>query len=48
MSSDKLKREQFFFYFSLLILIIVFGAFGVNGFVNFEDLPPISLIVIIH
>jgi hypothetical protein len=48
MSSDKLKREQFFFYFNLLILIIVFGAFGVNGFVNFEDLPPISLIVIIH
>lgn len=48
MSSEKLKREQFFFYYNLLILFIVVGTFSVNGFLNFEDLPPISLIVIIH
>lgn len=48
MAPEKLKRDQFFFYFNLLILVIVVGAFGVNGVVNYEDLPPISTIVIIH
>lgn len=48
MSTEKLKGAQFFFYFNLMLLILVVGAFGVNGIVNFENLPPISLLVIIH
>ncbi len=48
MSSNKIKGDQFFFYFNSFILIIVVGAFGANALVNFEDLPPVSAIVMSH
>jgi len=48
MSIQKLKGEPFYFYYSSIILTIVVAAFGVNALINFEDLPPISTIVIVH
>lgn len=48
MSTQKLKGEPFFFYYSSIILAIVVFAFGGNAFINLEDLPPISSVVIVH
>jgi hypothetical protein len=48
MPTRKLNGEPFFFYFSVVILILVIGGFGSNAMVNFEDLPPLLPIVYIH
>lgn len=48
MSIRKQKGEPFFFYYNLMILILVVAAFGTNAMINFEDLPPMIPLVIVH
>lgn len=40
--------EPFYLYLNFFILIFVAGAFGINGVINFEKLPPVDAIFVIH
>lgn len=48
MSKLRLGAQAFYFYFNCLMLVAVVGAFGINSIVNYEALPPISLIIVTH
>jgi hypothetical protein len=48
MKKQTSNGEPFFFYYSLIILIMVVGAFGINAWINTQALPPILPIVIVH
>jgi hypothetical protein len=41
-------KSAFYFYFNLIILVMVFGGFGLNALVHPDKLPPVSGIVYIH
>ena len=41
-------RPPFYFYFHLIVLILVFGGFGLNALANPDKLPPVSGIVYVH
>lgn len=46
--SRNLKQDKFFFKYSLLMLIIAIGGFGINAIVNYDKMPPKSVILIFH
>ena len=48
MSAQKPIGKSFFLYYNLILLILVVGAFGINGIINLEKLPTFSALVIIH
>ena len=45
---NKNTSEPFFFYYSLLMLLIAIGGFGINGIVNSDKMPPSSLLLFSH
>ncbi|RIW14470.1 hypothetical protein D0X99_12995 [Algoriphagus lacus] len=42
------SRPASYFYFHLIILVLVFGGFGLNALVHPDKLPPTSGIVYLH
>jgi len=46
--SENKKQGKFFFNYSLLMLILAIGGFGINAIVNNERMPPKSGILISH
>ena len=46
--SENKKQGKFFFNYSLLMLIVAIGGFGINAIVNNERMPPKSGILISH
>ena len=48
MTSRKRKKEVFFLNYNIVILSITILGFGINSILNYNILPPISTLVIIH
>ena len=44
----KLKGEQFFFYYCCILLILIVGGFGIHGFVKYEEMHSVTLLIAIH